>query len=396
VRVYNKPIIVFNRLNIMLKFEPITLINRLMPYNWQHKNWPSFSFDQEEFEDDLFRFSEKFGYVSAAVNNLSDPLKEETFLEVMITEALKTSEIEGEYLSREDVKSSIRNNLGLNKVHEKVKDKRAIGITELMIDVRKTFAEALTREKLFEWHSMLFKKPGDVAVGKWREHTDPMQVVSGSLAKPIIHFEAPPSKKVPGEMKAFIKWFNDTAPGAKNEIRRGPLRAALAHLYFESIHPFEDGNGRIGRALAEKALSQSVNRPVLLSLSRVIEAGKKKYYKELEFAQKDIEVTKWIKYFAGVIVEAQTLVMNEIDFTLRKVKFFDANKDKLNSRQETVIRRMLREGPGGFKGGMNAKKYIGITNTSKATATRDLQDLADKNIFIVSGAARSTGYELNV
>jgi Fic family protein len=378
----------------MLIFEPIRLHNRLMTYNWQHKNWPSFSFDTNDVEDILFQFAEKLGYVSSAITALPETDQQNTLIEIMITEALKTSEIEGEYLSRQDVKSSIRNNLRLNQKQEKVKDKRAIGISDLMIDVRNSFSEKLTKEKLFEWHKMIFPGTKEILIGAWRKHEDPMQVVSGTLTKPVVHFEAPPSSRVPAEMKAFIKWFNDTAPGGTQEIKRGPVRAALVHLYFESIHPFEDGNGRIGRALAEKALSQSVNRPVLLSLSRTIESGKKDYYKELEFAQKRMDVTNWIRYFINVVLHAQTQVIDEIDFTLRKAKFFDTNKSTLNDRQLIVIRRMLEEGPAGFQGGMNAKKYVGLTRTSKATATRDLQDLVDKKVFKPVGAGRSSRYEL--
>ena len=171
-------------------------------------------------------------------------------------------------------------------------------------------------------------------------------------------------------------------------------RAAISHLYFESIHPFEDGNGRIGRAIAEKALSQSLKRPILFSLSRSIESNKKAYYEHLKQAQRSNEITEWIAYFAQTILEAQIAAEREITFTLKKTRFFDIHRSKFNPRQEKAIKRMLEEGPQGFKGGMNARKYVSITQTSSATATRDLKDLVDKGIFKAVGGGRSSRYEL--
>ncbi len=187
-----------------------------------------------------------------------------------------------------------------------------------------------------------------------------------------------------------------TAPGGENEINKPAVRSAIAHLYFESIHPFEDGNGRIGRAISEKALSQGVRRPVLLSLSKAIEANKKKYYEALQIAQRSNEITDWICYFVNMTIDAQNKAENQIEFTLKKTKFFDYFESQLNERQLKVIRRMLEEGVKGFEGGMNTKKYISISHTSKATATRDLQDLVEKTIFIPSGGGRSTSYTINL
>jgi Fic family protein len=320
----------------------------------------------------------------------------ETVVDMMVAEAIKTSEIEGEYLSRKDVLSSIKKNLGLISPHEKIKDKKAEGIGELMTDVRNTFKEELSKEKLFAWHKMIMANSKDVEVAKWRTHKEPMQVISGAMGKQKVHFEAPPSAIVPKQMGQFVQWFNLTAPGGKKEIKKAPLRSAIAHLYFETIHHFEDGNGRIGRAIAEKALSQGIGRPVMLSLSRTIEANKKKYYAALEKAQKQNEITAWVNYFVHAILDAQIEAEEQIDFTLKKVKFFDRFKDQLNNRQLTVIKRMLQEGAKGFEGGMNAGKYAGITKISKATATRDLQLLAEIGAFIVSGGGRSTSYSVNL
>jgi Fic family protein len=193
-------------------------------------------------------------------------------------------------------------------------------------------------------------------------------------------------------MQRFLLWFNESQDSIKKPI----MRAAIAHLYFESIHPFEDGNGRIGRAIAEKALSQNIGRPVLFSLSKSMEAKKKAYYDALQKAQRSNEITEWMHYFVNTVLEAQIDAEQEIEFTLKKAKFFSQYQDQLNDRQQKGIRRMLEEGPNGFEGGMNARKYVGITGTSKATATRDLQDLVQKEIFTPIGGGRSTRYELKL
>jgi Fic family protein len=367
-----------------------------MIYNWQQQDWPQFKFDLQEIEDVLFAFAEETGHVSGILKTMPEEMQLAAILDLMVSEAIKTSEIEGEYLSRSDVVSSIRNNLGLNEVHETIRDKKARGAGELMVNVRNSFELPLSEKMLFSWHTLLMAQSKTIKIAAWRTHDEPMQVISGAIGKEKIHFEAPPSKKVPLEMKQFIKWFNETAPGGKREIRKAPVRSAIAHLYFESIHPFEDGNGRIGRAIAEKALSQTLGRPVLLSLSQTIEADKKSYYLALESAQRSNEITDWMKYFVTTIFNAQKQAKGLIEFTLKKTKFFDTYRNQLNERHLKVIKRMMEEGPEGFKGGMTAKKYIAITKTSKATATRDLQLLVELKVFINKGGGRSTYYVLNI
>ena len=231
-----------------------------------------------------------------------------------------------------------------------------------------------------------------IQIGQWRSHEEPMQIVSGAIGREIVHFEAPPSNTVSSEMNKFIAWFNVS----QNSIKKPIIRSAIAHLYFESIHPFEDGNGRIGRAIAEKALSQSIGRPVLFSLSKSIEGNKNDYYEALKAAQRSNEITDWINYFVKTVLDAQIDAEQEIEFTLKKTKFFDQHKDELNDRQQKVVRRMLEEGHQGFEGGMNARKYVSIASTSKATATRDLQDLVQKGIFKPIGGGRSTRYDINI
>lgn len=365
-----------------------------MKYNWQQKDWRIFSYNTKEIDTLLFEFSERTGRISGVLEALPKEAQTETMVNMMVLEAIKTSEIEGEYFSRKDVMSSIKRNLGLNPDFPISKDKKAEGISELMVSVRNSFLQPLTVETLFSWHSTLMQGTKNMRIGTWRIHEEPMQIVSGAMGRERIHFEAPQSKNVPKEMANFISWFNETCN--TNTIKKPIIRAAIAHLYFESIHPFEDGNGRLGRAISEKALSQSIQRPIILSLSRAIELNKNKYYTALQAAQRSNEITPWITYFVQTVLEAQIQAEKEIEFSLKKVKFFDLHKNALNERQLKVIRRMLEEGPSGFEGGMNTRKYLGITNTSKATATRDLQNLVEKNIFIPLGGGRSTRYSIRI
>lgn len=367
-----------------------------MKYNWQKKDWTKFRYEEYLLDNLLLDFAEKMGRVSGFLKGLSEESQLDAMIDLMVFEAIKTSEIEGEYFSRKDIMSSIRNNLGLNTKKEQVRNKKAEGVSELIIDVRNSYKEDLTEQKLFSWHRMLMKGSRGFEIGNWRQHEEPMQVVSGALGKEKVHFEAPPSKTVPAEMKQFIQWFNDTAPGAKHQISKPVIRSAIAHLYFESIHPFEDGNGRIGRAISEKALSQGAKRPILLSLSKSIESNKNKYYDSLQNAQSSNEITNWLLYFVHMVIDAQHQAEQQIEFILRKTKFFDQFKNLLNQRQMKVVKRMLDEGIDGFEGGMNARKYIAIAQTSKATATRDMQDLVEKDVFIPFGGGRSARYELNL
>lgn len=366
-----------------------------MAYNWQLSDWPEFTFDLSGIQDILLAFATETGRISGLLQAIPDNVQIETIIQTMVAEAVKTSEIEGEYLSRQDVVSSIRNNLGLNSVIEKVKDKKAQGAATLMVDIRNSYSDLLTEEKLFEWHRTLLPD-SKVNTGMWRTHEAPMQVVSGAYGREIVHFEAPPSSRVSAEMKAFIEWFNNTAPNGVKEIKHAPVRSAIAHLYFESIHPFEDGNGRIGRAIAEKALSQTIGRPVMLSLSRTIEANKKDYYQALKDGQRSNEITGWISYFAKTALEAQTDALNLIEFALKKAKLFDRYKEKLNERQLKTVRKMLDTGIDGFEGGMTAKKYMSITKAAKATATRDLHELVEIGLFLPFGGGRSIHYILNM
>ena len=363
-----------------------------MRYNWQLEDWPHFRFDLAGVEADLLAFVDVAGQVHGLLQALPEGLQGEAIVDLMISEAIKTSEIEGAFLSRQDVMSSIRNQLGLNAVFEPTQDQASAGVGELLVEVRQSWEVPLTANALFAWHRMLLAGTPRLTLGAWRTDDSPMQVVSGQIGRPTVHFEAPPSVQGFDEMEAFLIWFN----GSAQNIRHAPVRAAIAHLYFESIHPFEDGNGRIGRAIAEKALSQGLGRPVLLSLSRSIEANKKDYYGALEQAQRSNDVTAWVQYFGALVLQAQRESAEQIDFVLRKTQFFDCYQGKLDERQLRVVRRMLDAGPSGFEGGMNARKYCALTKVSKATATRDLRALVELGVCVAIGGGRSARYELNL
>jgi Fic family protein len=232
-------------------------------------------------------------------------------------------------------------------------------------------------------------------IGCYRTSFEQMQVVSGSVDRRKVHFEAPPSKTVPPEMTAFNAWFNRTAPGGKQPLP-ALTRAGMAHLYFVSVHPFEDGNGRIGRAIAEKSLAQNLQRPTLIALAHTIEANRKAYYAALERINQHLEITDWLLYFANTVLDAQDYTIRSVEFLIGKAKLYDRLADALNERQQKVLARMFNEGLSGFKGGLSADNYIHITKTSASTATRDLQDLVAKGALRRTGELKHTRYHLNL
>jgi Fic family protein len=365
----------------------------MAPYNWQQKAWPNFTFSIDEFGSLLDSFLEQWGRMDGLLQGLDRTDQQQLTIDILTNEAMMTSEIEGELLNLHLVKSSIMRNLGLAPVF-RTTDRRAEGISNLITATRRETASPLTIEELHHWHSLLMQGAIGITVGHWRKHEDPMQIISGPFGRPTIHFEAPPSRQVPGMMDDFLKWFNQATMPGEAPRRMAPVLSAIAHLYFESIHPFEDGNGRIGRAVAEKALMRCMSGVPLFSLSRAIMRHRAAYYLQLENAQSSMEITEWIRWFTGVVTEAQSDALSWTAFILQKARFYMEHGPALNERQHKAIERMMEEGPAGFKGGMNARKYMGITGASKATATRDLQDLQDSGIFRVSGTGRSTSYEL--
>jgi len=366
-----------------------------MMWNWQQPDWPNFTYDSAALEPLEKQFLLLSGQFLGARKHIGANERDTLKIELISDEAVKTSQIEGEILNRDSVQSSLRQQFGLGIERPGVKPQER-GISKMMVGLYRGFAEPLTDKTIFDWHAMLLGGDGSSQVpGSFRTHPEPMQVVSGPDYKRIVHFEGPPSPRVPDEMQRFIAWFNNTAPGGKN-LLPALTRAGIVHLYFVCIHPFEDGNGRIGRALAEKSLAQNFGQPSLIALAYTIERRRKDYYAALERNNKRNEITDWLTYFAGTVLEAQTNTIDRVDFYVAKAKFYERLRGKLNERQSKAIARMFQEGIDGFKGGLSAENYIAITQASRATATRDLQDLVEKRALTSTGQRRHTRYHLKL
>jgi Fic family protein len=366
-----------------------------MTWNWQKLDWPNFRWDHAWLEAAERQFLVSAGVFVGAVRHLGKEEHDQLTIEAMSTEAVTTSEIEGEILDRASVQSSLRKQLGLATDERRVRPAER-GIAEMMVDLYRSFAKPLSEEMLFRWHRMVMSGSRNLRdVGRYRTGAEPVQVVSGPMGEPRVHFEAPPSSRVPSEMKRFIAWFGRTGPGGDERLP-ALTRAGIAHLYFESIHPFEDGNGRIGRAIAEKALAQSLGQPTLTALAATILARRKSYYEALEAVNKENEITRWLTWFAGVAIEAQRQTIALVEFLIDKTKLLDRLNRHLNARQEKALLRMFREGPEGFRGGLSAGKYGKITGASPATTTRDLADLVEKGALVREGERRYARYCLSV
>lgn len=366
-----------------------------MIWNWQQKDWPEFRYDSSALGELESRFLRQSGVLQGTLKHIGEDDKVRLTVDLMSTEAVKTSEIEGEILDRDSVQSSIRRYFGLATDNRRILPAEQ-GIAEMMVDLYRTFNKPLSHSKLFTWHKMLTSGRRDLSdIGRYRTDEEAMQVVSGPVHNPGIHFEAPPSKDMKAEMDRFIDWFNGYTPDSQIPLP-ALTRAGIAHLYFVCIHPFEDGNGRIGRAISEMALSQSLGQPTLLALSHTIQNAKNAYYRNLELSNKDLEITDWLQYFARTVLDAQGYSQRLIDFLIAKIRLYDRLRGQLNDRQDKAITRMFAEGLEGFKGGLSAENYISITGTSRATATRDLLDLVEKGALVRTGERRHTRYWLNI
>lgn len=366
-----------------------------MKWNWQQSDWPHFTWNADALEELERQYLLKAGILMGALRHFNKEEKNLFTVELMTGEAVKTSEIEGEYLNRDSVQSSILRNLGMDTDNRRAKPQER-GIADMMTDLFVHAEKPLSQTTLFNWHKMITNGRLDLKdVGRYRTHQDPMQVVSGRLDKPHVHFEAPPSDKIDKEMEAFLQWWKNSSPDGASPLP--PLtRSGIAHLYFECIHPFEDGNGRMGRALAEKSLAENLGQPTLIALSQLIERNRKDYYDALEKNNKSLEITDWLVYFAQTVLKAQDYSIKLVSFLIEKTKLYDRLRGKLNSRQEKVLARIFREGIEGFKDGLSAENYISITGTSRATATRDLQELVECKALTKTGVLKSTRYHLNI
>ncbi|HLY55447.1 MAG TPA: Fic family protein, partial [Stellaceae bacterium] len=366
-----------------------------MVWNWQLPDWPRFSWNEARLVEAEREFLIGGGVFFGMTRHFAGSDSDELTVEALSMEAVTTSEIEGEILDRASVQSSIRRQLGLAGSRRSVKPAER-GIAEMMVDLYRSSAEPLTHERLFTWHRLLIAERRDIDdVGRYRTHTDPMQVVSGPLHRPKVHFEAPLSADVPLEMDRFIVWFNRTAPGGSGALP-AVTRSGIAHLYFVSIHPFEDGNGRIGRAVAEKALAQGSGRPTLNALAATILSRRNAYYDALEGNGASNEITPWLAWYASTAIEAQRRTIALVQFVIDKTRLLEQLSDRLNPRQEKALLRMLREGPGGFSGGLSAGNYVSITKAATATATRDLAELVGMGALVRTGERRHARYHLAI
>lgn len=361
-----------------------------MTWNWQLDNWPAFIFDKQITKGLEEKFIKKSGIYKGSLLHLDKGDKDAFIVDVLSNEAFRTSEIEGEILNRDSLYSSICKNLGIKAaLHHSPAEE---GIAEIMTNLYKFYNSRLSNKIIYKWHEWLMAGRSDLKnIGSYRKNKKVMQIISGPIGNPKIHFEAPPSQRLLEEMNRYILYFNQKRKG---ETLLPLLQAAIEHVYFESIHPFEDGNGRIGRILVIKSLSQSVNQPLLIALSEVIQKKKREYYNSLQSCNNTLDITEWIFYFAQTILEAQDYTIKLIELIIYKSKIMRKFRKKLNKRQEKTILRVFQEGPKGFSGGLSVSNYLKITKTSRATATRDLQNLVYLGLLLKKGELKRTRYYL--
>ena len=368
-----------------------------MTWIWEQSNWPDFLYDEKKFTERNNEFLVNSERLMGKVEALPENHQKDAVVDLMLSEAIKTNAIEGESLDRESVRSSLLALMASGSV-AKSTDQKAVGAASLLVDVRKNWGSPLTHELLGKWQTMAVpeQRTSLIMRGHYRNDFSPMQIVSGAYGQYKVHYEAPPSSQVPEEMDKFLAWYNESRPLKNSGEMPEIVRAGIAHLWYEKIHPFDDGNGRVGRAIADHALSQYLGYPTTACLSTAIEIDKKKYYYELEQAGRyDLDINNWLNYFSDTINIAQDLAKDEVDFVLSKTRFYDQFADELNERQAKMVERIFQEGRKGFKGGISTRKYEQITKCPNRTASRDLAEMLEKGMLSeLPGAGRSTRYEL--
>ena len=356
-------------------------------------NWPHFYWNTERLVEPLAEVRHRQGLLTGHMEALGFKLRQEAVLQTLTADVIKSSEIEGEKLDAEQVRSSIARRLGMDIGALKPADRDVEGVVEMMLDATRHYDQPLTKERLFAWHAALFPTGRSgvrkIGVGAWRDDSEgPMQVVSGPMGKERVHFEAPAAPRVEREMAAFLEWFN-----AQNDLDQ-VMKAGLAHLWFVSIHPFEDGNGRIARAISDMSLARSENSPQrFYSMSTQIRLERNDYYNILEQTQKgDMDVTPWMQWFLGCLGRAIDGAETVLSAVLVKAKFWDRVQGiSINDRQRLVLNRLLD----GFEGKLTSTKYAELAKSSQDTAHRDITYLVDHGILVRSSeGGRSTSYAL--
>jgi Fic family protein len=362
-------------------------------YIHQEKQWPDFTWDATAFSELLGTVRHKQGRIVGRMEGLGFSLREEAVLQTLTLDVLKTSEIEGEVLNVDQVRSSLAQRLGMDIGALAPADRHVDGVVEMLLDATQRYALPLSQDRLFGWHSALFPTGRSgmykIAVGQWRDDsTGPMQVVSGAMGREKVHFQAPASEKVPVEMDTFIHWFN--AGHNQDPV----LKAAIAHLWFLTIHPFDDGNGRIARSIADLQLARSDNSAQrFYSMSAQIQLERKQYYDILEKTQKgNLDITEWLVWFLSCLDRALTATDTVLNVVLTKARYWEylASKD-INERQKLMLNKLLD----GFEGKLNTSKWAKITKVSSDTALRDILGLVNQNVLEKEDAGgRSTNYRL--
>ena len=362
-------------------------------YIHERKAWPEFHWNHSALTDRLAEVRHAQGRLLGRMEALGFPLREEATLQTLTQDVLKTSEIEGEKLDAGQVRSSLAQRMGLDNGALPLIDRNVEGIVEVMLDATRQYEVPLTEARLFDWHAALFPTGRSglrrITVGSWRtEKSGPMQVVSGPIGREQVHYEAPAAARLKKEMSRFLKWCN-TTPTVDPVIQ-----SALAHFWFVTIHPFEDGNGRIARAIADLMLARSEKTPQrFYSMSAQIQRERNAYYNVLERCQKGtLDITEWIGWFLNCLQHAIAAAELTLEAVLVKAGFWQAHADKtLNERQRKVINRLLD----GFAGKLTSSKWAKLAKCSQDTALRDINELVNRNILVKEAAGgRSTGYTL--
>jgi len=359
-------------------------------YIYQFESWPHFTWNEQGIQVILGKVRHLQGKLLGQMSVLGFSQKEETFLSTLTLDVLKSSEIEGEKLNYEQVRSSIARRLGIEYAGMIYSDRNVDGVVEMMLDATQNYTQAVDEERLFGWHAALFPsgRSGIHKIDQGCYRHGEMQVVSGAMGKERIHYQAPPSNQVKHEMDVFLNWFN-------NDIKIDlVLKAAIAHFWFIIIHPFDDGNGRIARAISDLLLARSDDSPQrFYSLSNQILVERKAYYEVLQKVQhSNGDITEWLIWFLDCLYKAIDSTGETVNNILHKAEFWDKHKEtNLNSRQQLIINKLLD----GFDGKLNSSKWSKIAKCSSDTALRDIQDLIKKDILKKETAGgRSTNYEL--
>jgi len=362
---------------------------------WEYDSYPNFTYDSEKLQPLLQDIKYYQGMLDGIFTNVNEEDLYRTQLEIMTQEIMDSSAIEGEILSRDSVRSSISNQLGINREKQDYSTRTSDGVTELLVDAVYNFDKPLTEVRLLGWHNALFpqdvKRMIDIRIAQYRE--EEMEIVSGRIGREKVHYVAPLAKDLKNEMEKFLEWLN----GSEDTI----IKAGIAHLWFVVIHPFDDGNGRIARSIGNYVLSKEAKAPIkLYSMSSMIWQDRRGYYDILEATtSSSTEITAWLEWFLQTLLKSLKEARKNIQFILQKTAFWDRHRSTvLNEREIKVLNRLLTLGEGNFEDGINTKKYASLTKVSKITASRELKGLVEKGCLrqVEGTAGRNIRYELQI